>query len=296
MKPAPFDYHLVDSIEAAVALTTEHGDEAKLLAGGQSLVPSMNFRVVQPTVLVDLNGLSDLDYVRLNDEGALEIGAMTRQRRLELDPQVEEHAPLLHEAIPNIAHPQIRARGTLGGSLVHADPAAELPVVVLALEARMRVKGKEGERSISVDDFFQGMFYTDLSPDEILLETVIPAMPARTGWSFKEVARRTGDYAMMGVAALVSLDEEGVCSRAKLVYLNAGDGPVDAREAADQIVGEKPDDSMIDAAAAIASEKEIDPLGNLHASIPFQRHLAHFLTRSALNQALERAQTTLDSD
>jgi carbon-monoxide dehydrogenase medium subunit len=288
MKPAPFEYHVPDSLEEALDLMSQHADEAKILAGGQSLVPAMNFRIAQPARLVDLNRVDELGYIREDGE-VIRVGAMTRERQVEIDSSIEKRTPLLHEAAPNIAHPQIRNRGTIGGSIVNADPAAELPVLMLALNARLKAQNTSGERWIEAEDFFIGMFTTALEPDEILVEIELPFMPARTGWSFMEVAPRAGDYALMGVAAQVTLGENGICENAKLVYLNAGDGPVDAKDAAQSLVGEKPDDKSIEAAAMMASEKEITPYGNLHASPEFQSHLAKVLTRKALKQAIQRA-------
>ncbi len=289
MKPAPFEYILPESLESALALLAQHGAEAKPLAGGQSLVPAMNFRVAQPRFLVDLNELADLGTIRQTANGELRIGAMTRQRRLERDPLVARWSPLLHETMPHVAHPQIRNRGTLGGSLAHADPAAELPVVAIALGARLRAQSATGERWIPAEEFFQGLFTTVLTPEEILVEVALPAMPPGTGSSFTEFARRHGDYALMGVAALVSLDENGACRQARLVYLNAGDGPIDAQQAAQLLIGQRESAEAIEAAAAMASEKEIAPVGNVHASVAYQRHLARVLTRRALKQAFERA-------
>lgn len=289
MKPAPFEYHAPDSLEQALELLQQHGPEAKLLAGGQSLVPAMNFRVVQPAVLIDLNRVGELDYIRQDKNSGLRIGAMTRERSLEFDPLVSKWSPLLSEAMPHVAHPQIRNRGTLGGSLANADPAAELPVIMLALGARFKARNVSGERWIDGPKFFAGMFSTDLTPDEILVEIEIPPMPARTGWSFIEIAPRAGDYALMGVAALVTLDEAGTCRQARLVYLNAGDGPMDAKESARLLEGRAPDESAIDAAAESASRDEITPFGNIHASPEYQRHLARVLTRRAIGLALKRA-------
>ena len=288
MKPAPFEYHVPNSIEQALELMREHSDEAKILAGGQSLVPAMNFRVVQPSVLVDINRVSELSYIR-EDGDVLRVGAMTRERQLEFDPLIAKRTPLLAEALPFIAHPQIRNRGTIGGSLVNADPAAELPVLMLALDARLKARKVSGERWIEAKDFFLGMFTTALDADEMLVEIELPAMSERTGWSFIEVSPRAGDYALMGVAALVTLDEGGKCRRAKLVYLNAGDGPVDAKEAAGLLEGEMVDEKRIESAAGHASESEITPFGNVHTSPEFQRHLAKVLTKKALAQALRRA-------
>jgi carbon-monoxide dehydrogenase medium subunit len=290
MKPAPFEYRAPDSIDHALELLDEHGDTAKILAGGQSLVPAMNFRVVQPSMLIDLNRIKEMEYVR--EEDCLHIGAMTRERTLEFDEHIARRSPLLHEAVPNIAHPQIRNRGTIGGSIVNADPAAELPVLMLALNARLKALSTAGERWIEAQDFFVGMFTTALEPNELLMEIEIPFPQARTGWSFVEVAPRAGDYALMGVAALVTLDENGICRQSKLVYLNAGDGPIDAKEAAQSLVGQSVYEKVINTAAAHASEKEISPFGNIHASPEFQRHLAKVLTIKALKQAVERAGIT----
>lgn len=288
MKPAPFEYHAPASLEEALFLLHNHSGDAKVLAGGQSLVPAMNFRVVQPGMLIDLNRLPELGYIR-GDGNCFRIGAMTRERQLEFDPAIARRVPLLHEAAPNIAHPQIRNRGTIGGSIVNADPAAELPVLMLAMDARLKARNTAGERWIDAREFFVGMFTTALEADEILVEIELPYMPPRTGWSFLEVAPRAGDYAMMGVAVLVTLDETGKCINAKLVYLNAGDGPVDAMEAARQLSGEVLTDDLIDAAANMAGDTEINPFGNIHASVAYQRHLAKVLTKKALRTAKVRA-------
>lgn len=288
MKPAPFEYHAPSSIEEALILLRDQAGDAKLLAGGQSLVPAMNFRVVQPSVLIDLNRINELNYL-YEDGNCIRVGAMTRERTLELNPLIEQKLPLLAEAMPYVAHPQIRNRGTLGGSLAHADPAAELPVLMLALNARMKVRSANSERWVDAQKFFSGMFVTDLAPAEMLVEIELPSQPARTGWSFMEVAPRAGDYALMGVAALITLDESGKCKSARLVYLNAGDGPVDAIRAAQILQNEIPHDKRIDEAAILASEQEINPFGNIHTSPEFQRHLANVLTKRALKQAIQRA-------
>ena len=288
MKPAPFEYYAPDSIEQAVDLFSQHNGDAKILAGGQSLVPAMNFRVMQPSVLIDLNRVAELSYIR--EEGnVIRAGSMARERHLEFESSIEKRTPLLHEAVPFIAHPQIRNRGTIGGSIVHSDPAAELPVLMLALNARLKARNKSAERWIDAQDFFVGMFTTALEADEILVEIELPFMPSRTGWSFMEVAPRAGDYAMMGVAALVTLDESGQCKGARLVYLNAGEGPIDAKEAAKLLEGARLDDKLAEEAAVMASEKEINPFGNMHASADFQRHLAKVLTKKTLIQAAQRA-------
>ncbi|HSM58064.1 MAG TPA: xanthine dehydrogenase family protein subunit M [Candidatus Sulfomarinibacteraceae bacterium] len=289
MKPAPFEFFAPESVEAALELAADYGHEAKWLAGGQSLVPAMNFRLIQPSVLLDLNRLQALDFIRQAPDGALRLGAMTRQRRLERDPTVARSCPLLADVMPYVAHPQIRNRGTLGGSMVHADPAAELPVVAVALDARFYVRSRDAERWISAGDFFRGIFNVDLAPAEMLVEVEFPTMRPHSGWSFLEVARRHGDYALVGVAALVTLDDAGRCQQARLVYLNVGDQPVDARKAAQLLVGESIDGAAIEAAADVASQEEIDPVADIHASVAYQRHLARVLTHRALRQAVARA-------
>jgi CO/xanthine dehydrogenase FAD-binding subunit len=288
MKPAPVDYVAAGSLEEALSLLAEHGTDAKPLAGGQSLIPLLNFRLARPTLLVDLNGLGELDYVRAGDGGSLSIGAMTRHSRLEKDPQVAAAAPLLAAAAGFIAHPQIRNRGTLGGTLAHADPAAELPVVSVALEARFRIASPGAERWAAAADFFVGLLTADLQPGELLVEIEVPPMPPRSGWAFHELARRTGDYAHAGVAAVLSR-ENGRCSRARLVYLSLGDGPMRARQAERLLETRGISEGTIDEAAALAAESEIEPTGDIHASEAYKRHLARVLSRRALADAWRRA-------
>jgi carbon-monoxide dehydrogenase medium subunit len=288
MKPAPFEYQAPASLDAALDVLTQRGGEAKVLAGGQSLIPVMNFRLAEPALLIDINKLTELDFIRRGDDGALRIGALTRQRRLERDSLVAEVAPLLHETVPFIAHPQIRNRGTIGGSLAHADPAAELPAIAVALRARFRLRKAGGDRWVNASDFFGGLFTTSLEPDEILVEVAIPPLPVRTGWSFLEIARRHGDYAQVGVAALLTLDDSGRCGEARLVYLSAGDVPFEAREAAGLLAGQEISPQAITAAADKASN-EIHPFSDIHATADFKRHLARVLTGRALRKAAERA-------
>lgn len=295
MKPAPFEYQAPASLEAALDALARHGGDAKLLAGGQSLIPVMNFRLAEPALLIDINKLAELDFIRRDEQGHLRIGALTRQRRLERDPLVAEMAPLLHEAVPFIAHPQIRNRGTFGGSLAHADPAAELPALAVALGARFRLQRAGGDRWVAAEEFFAGLFATALEPDEMLVEAAIPPPPARTGWAFLEVARRHGDYAQVGVAARVTLDDSGRCREARLVYLSVGDAPVVAREAARLLAGQQLSPEAIAAAAEKAAGDEMDPLGDIHATPEFKRHLARVLTRRVLQKAGERARNGANS-
>jgi len=288
MKPAPFRYVAVESIESALALKAEHGDDARFLAGGQSLIPAMNFRLAQPAVVLDINPLRELDFVRAAGAGGLRIGALTRNRTLERDALVAQRQPLVREAVPHVAHAQIRNRSTLGGNLAHADPASELPALMLALGARLRAQSARGERWIEARDFFRGVFTTALRADELLAEVELPGLPPRTGTCFMEVARRRGDYAMMGVAAVVTLGKGDSCTHARLAYCNAGVTPVSAASAAQALVGSPLGEGQIHDAAAVA-QREIDPLGNVHASKAFQRHLAGVLTRRALQTAVNRA-------
>lgn len=287
MKPAPFVYHAPASLGAALMLKAEHGDEAKFLAGGQSLIPAMNFRIANPALLVDVNKLAALDYIHVV-AGELRIGALTRVQRLEHDPLVRAHWPLLPETVPHIAHPQIRNRSTVGGSLAHADPAAELPVILTALGGRLRLQSSTGERWVGADDFFVSLFTTAIATDEMLVEVAIPAAPARTGTAFMEVARRHGDYAMLGVAVVVTLDAAGACSAARLIFLNAGDRPMNAQRAAAALLGQLPGSAAIEAAASSATE-ELEPMGSVHATPAYQRHLARVLARRALRLAVQRA-------
>jgi carbon-monoxide dehydrogenase medium subunit len=288
MKPAPFAYYRPESVDEVLDRLAEHGDDAKLLAGGQSLVPAMNFRLAQPAVLIDLNEVDELAFIKERRDG-LHIGAMTRQRLVERSTEVRRSAPLLHETMPFIAHPQIRNRGTVGGSLAHADPAAELPAVSLVLEARIKVKNQRAERWVPASEFYTGLFGTALAPEDLVLEVHIPSASPRTGWAFDEVSRRHGDYALVGVAASVTLDGKGRCKRAAVGLLSVGAGPVLAQECGNLLEGEKPTADAIAAAADAAATKDIDPPGDIHASTEYRRHLARVLTRRVLSRAAERA-------
>ncbi|WP_428265636.1 FAD binding domain-containing protein [Haliangium sp.] len=293
MKPAPFLYFRPDSVEEAVALLGEHGDEAKVLAGGQSLVPAMNFRLAQPAALVDINRVTELAFIEPSAAGGLRVGATTRQRAVELSPLVAERAPLVAETMPWIAHVQIRNRGTFGGSVAHADPAAELPALMLALKARMRVRGPAGERWIEAADFFTGLLSTALEPDELLVEIELPPPPARSGHAFVELSRRRGDYAMVGVAAVVELSDKGLIAGARMTLLGVGEGPVEAAQAVSTLIGQAPGAKLFEAAAAAAAGADLGPdgpHGDVHASADYRRHLTRVLTTRALARACERAQ------
>jgi CO/xanthine dehydrogenase FAD-binding subunit len=287
VKPAPFEYHAPRTLAEALALLAQHGSDAKPLAGGQSLIPAMNFRLATPAVLVDLNHVAELSYIRAGREGpsALEIGAMARQRQLERSELLARHAPLMAETLPFVAHPAIRTRGTIGGSLAHADPAAELPAVMLALDAQLTVAREGHSRQVPACDFFVGLFTTALQPGELLTAISIPPPPPRARHAFVEISRRHGDFALTGVAAVVSLDESGRCSAARISLLSVGETPMLARQAAATLVGQRPTADVIRAAAAAAATRDIDPPGDIHASSRYRRQLANVLTRRALTRA-----------
>jgi carbon-monoxide dehydrogenase medium subunit len=289
MKPAPFEYFAPTTTSEALGYLAQYGYEAKVLAGGQSLIPTMNFRLAQPAVLIDLNRISELFYIRPDSTGGVRIGAMTRESQVEHDRLIAERAPLVHETMPHIAHPQIRNRGTFGGCLAHADPAAELPAVAVALNGRFRLQSQTGERWVNAADFFVGLFTTLLEPAELLVEVALPPLPARSGCAFQEVARRHGDYALVGAAAVVTLDEQNRCERTRLVFLSVGDGPVVAQQAAAALKGQTPTPEAIAAAAEIAASADVDPGSDIHASAAYRRRLVNVLTRRVLTQAFERA-------
>ena len=291
MKPAAFEYFAPATVDQALALLAAHGGEAKPLAGGQSLIPAMNFRLARPRALVDLNRIAELTYIR-SAKGGTTIGAMTRQRAVEQSDVVARGAPLLAEAMPAIAHPQIRNRGTIGGSLAHADPSAELPAVMLALDAAFRARSVTGERTIPASEFFKGMLETALAPDELLVEIGLRPMPDRSGTAFLEVARRHGDYALVGIAVAVTLDGQGRCKAARIALLSVGDGPVLAVEAGKTLTGQVPSAEMVRAAADAAATRDVDPPSDIHASAAYRRRLVAVLTRRALGRAFERAGAT----
>jgi aerobic carbon-monoxide dehydrogenase medium subunit len=289
MKPAPFEYYAPTTIDEALSLLSEHGYDAKTLAGGQSLIPMMNFRLVQPALLVDINNIPSLSGIHLDEEGDLHIGAMTRHAQVESDPLVAQVAPLVSETIPHIATSQIRNRGTFGGSIAHADPSAELTAVSVALNGRFLLRSQSNERWVPADEFFLGMFSTILEPDEILVEAAFSPQPPRSGWSMVEISRRPHDFALVGVAAVMTLDDGETCQAVRIVYLSVGDRPVEAHRGADGLINQVPTVEAIRAAAEIAAAEDIDPSSDIHASAEFRRHLVKVLTQRALKTAFERA-------
>lgn len=289
MKPPPFDYSAPDTLEEALTLLGEIGDDARPLAGGQSLIPLLSLRLARPSHLIDLAAIGTLKSIGFADEH-LSIGAMVRERRAEGNDTVRRLAPLLAEALPLIGHPAIRSRGTIGGSLSHADPAAELPAVALLLEAELVAESRaRGLRSIPAADFFTGFFTTALEPDEILTSVRIPAPHPGTGWAIDEVARRHGDFAMVGAAAMVRLDEStGRIRDARLALTGVSDTPVRLREAEQVLAGAAPTEEAFVSVAQQAAA-QLSPPADVHGSPAYRRHVAGVLIRRTLTVATERA-------
>jgi len=283
MKPPKFDYHAPTTVEQALELLGRYGGDAKVLAGGQSLMPLLNFRLSRPAALVDLNRIPSLAYVREQD-GQVRLGAMTRQRTIEFSPLVRERVPLLGEATRWVGHLPIRTRGTIGGSIAHADPAAEYPAVLTALEGEVVARGPKGERVVKAKDLFQTYLTTSLTPDEILVEVRMPAMPAGAGYALEEFARRHGDFAIVGIAAVVVKDGAR-CALARLATAGAGPVPVRLRAAEEILERDGLTNAAIEAASRRVSEL-VSPDSDIHASADYRRHLAGVLTKRALKRAL----------
>ncbi len=288
MKPPPFEFFAPTSLREAAEILEKYGGEAKVLAGGQSLLPLLNMRLARPAALVDINRISELDYIR-PENGSIAIGAGARHRAVERSADVRRLQPLLAEAVRFIAHPQIRNRGTVCGSIAHADPAAELPAVCVALGAEMTAVSNEGQRLIEASDFFVTYLTTALEPDEILTEVRFPVLPPRTGWGFREVSRRHGDFALAGAAAALTLDPGGRCSDARLVIFGAGPTPVRAARAETLLKGQQPSPEALAAAAEEVGREIEEPISDIHASAAFRRHLAKTMAGRALADAAQRA-------
>ena len=288
MKPAPFEYFAPKTVDEALAHLAEYGYDAKVLAGGQSLIPMMNFRLVQPAVIVDINNIDELSHIRETAEGGLSIGAIARHNQVETSPLVAERAALISDAMPHIATIQVRSRGTFGGSIAHADPSAELTAVSVALDGSFLLRGQRGERWVPANEFFAGLFTSVLEPDELLIEAKFPAIPRRSGCALVEVARRPHDFALVGVAAIVSLGAGDRCQQARVVFFSVGDGPVEAHQASELLAGKDLTPELMRAAAETA-KGEIDPGSDIHASAEYRRHLAGVLSFRALTRAFDRA-------
>ena len=288
MKPHRFDYHAPESLEGATSLFDQYGDDAKALAGGQSLMPLVNMRLAQPEVIVDLNRVASMAYVEESPHGGLRVGAMTRVRTLERLSGLRDSAPLLFAAIPHIGHFQIRNRGAVGGSIAHADPAAELPAVAVALGAELVAAGTEGQRALAAEDFFETYFTTQLEPTELLTEVRFPPWPNGAGWGFEELAIRHGDYALAGVCAVIEKGRSGLCERASIVLFGVGDTPVRATRAEARLVGSAIDEEALNELRELVSD-EIEPDGDVHATSEYRKDVAGVLARRCVKAAASRA-------
>ena len=283
MKLPPFDYACPTTLPEAIELLASQDGDAKAIAGGQSLVPMLAFRLAQPTLLVDLRKLADLRGIRISDAGVT-LGAMVRWRDIEDDDRLETAHPLLKAAIAHVAHYQIRNRGTVGGSIAHADPAAEMPGIAITCDAEIAVVGKSGAHVIQAADFFQGALTTALTPDEIIVEIRLPAWPAGRRWGFQEFARRRGDFAMAAAAVFYDQDARGKARNAHVGVIGVGDRPLRLTAVEDVLNGESIDEATI-AKADAATSAAVDPQDDIHASAAYRRSLVGTMVERALKNA-----------
>jgi len=289
MKPVNFDYYAPASIEEALDNLAELGYNGKVLAGGQSLIPTLNFRMARPAALVDLNNIPELAYIKPTSDGGLAIGTMTRDSKVEHDPEVAKRFPLLPEVMKFIAHPQIRNRGTFGGAIAHADPAGQLPAVSIAMNATLRLRRKGQERTVSAEEFIIGPFMTVLEPDEMLVEVILPPNPSRTGSSYKQVSRQKGGYAQAAVISVVTLDEQNRCKDVRMVLMSVGETPILSRKAREILIGQEASEEAFRTVAEAAATQEADPATDLHATADYRRSLVRVLVVRSLTEAFERA-------
>jgi len=287
LKPAAFDYAVPATLAEAVALLAQHGGEAKAISGGQSLMPMLNFRLTSPAMLVDLRRISELHGVDIQPAGT-RLGARTRWCDIEKSSALAAAQPLLCAAIAHVAHYQVRNRGTVGGSIVHADPAAEMPGLSVALDAQLRLVGAKGERMVPASEFFTGPLSTVIESDEVLVEVLLPAWPAARRWGFQEFARRRGDYALAGAAVWYDLDSNGSIINAHIAIIGASDRPRRLPTVESVLNGRKPDAASFAAAAQVTSAA-VDPMTDVHASAEYRRALAGTMVERALSDAAQRA-------
>jgi aerobic carbon-monoxide dehydrogenase medium subunit len=287
MKPASFDYFAPATLDETLELLHEHGDEAKILAGGQSLMPLMNLRLARPKIVIDINRLSGLDGIALMDEGDLVIGALTRHRAVEKSALVREQNPLLAAAMPLIGHFQIRNRGTMGGSLVHADPAAELPALAVLLDCEFSLARKGGVRIVPAADFFLGYTATVIEPEELLTEIRFPSWRPRAIWAIDEIARRKGDFALVGAALSAELDAVANIQDVAIVVFGVGSKPQRIKSADSILKGQRVDQRVLrELGQAVA--KELEPDSDIHASAEYRKEVGGVLARRVLQSALSR--------
>jgi CO/xanthine dehydrogenase FAD-binding subunit len=288
VKPSKFEYHAPRALDEALEIFCRYAGEARVLAGGQSLVPMLNLRLLAPRALVDLNRVAELAYIEPGD-GMLRFGAMTRQRKIEFSGLVREKLPILQDALRWVGHLPTRARGTIGGSIAHADPSAELPMILAALQGQVVVKSPRGERCIPVDELFQMFFTTSLASDEILTEVHIPVLPAGAGYAIEEFARRHGDFAVVAAAAVISRDGAR-CTRARIATGGTGPAPRRLRPAEEILERDGLDEAAIEVAASKAAEL-IEPTADAHGSADFRRHLTRVLVARAVRKAAGNTKT-----
>jgi aerobic carbon-monoxide dehydrogenase medium subunit len=288
MKPAPFEYFAPTDMSEALDILARYGDEAKILAGGQSLMPLMNMRLARPHVLVDINRLTALSHISLGTDGALAIGALTRQRAIERASLVQTHYPLLAAVMLALGHFQIRNRGTIGGSIVHADPAAELPALCLALEAEFVLRSAVGQRTVKAADFFRTYLTTAIEPVEMLVDVRFPPWQAQWRWGFQEICRREGDFALVGAVAVLQLDDDAMCRAARLTMFGVGGTPVRPQRAEDTLTGQRLDARVLDQLAHVVAA-ELEPDSDIHASAEYRREVGGVVARRAVAMAIENA-------
>jgi len=287
MIPAPFDYHRPSSLDEAIGLLTKHGEQAKVLSGGMSLLPTLKLRLGSFAHLVDINRIPGLDGIK-EEGGALRIGAMTRQAALERSELIRKKYPILADAVPLIADPLVRNRGTVGGNVANGDPANDQPAIMIALGATLVARGPKGERTIAANKFYTGLYETALARDEILTEIRIPVPPAKSGGAYQKLKRKTGDFAVAAVAVQLTLDARGAVASCGIALTNAGPTPLEAAEAAKFLTGKTPDAKTIAEAAKLAAAK-CDPSADHRGSIEYKKDMARVLAARALQTAFERA-------
>ncbi|WAH35210.1 FAD binding domain-containing protein [Alicyclobacillus dauci] len=288
MKPARFNYFKPETLQEAFMLLDEYGYDAKLLAGGQSLIPMMNMRLARPQVVIDINGLKELSYIR-DDGDSLRIGALTRHFMVEQSPLVAENCPLLYEGIQWIGHSQIRSRGTIGGSIVHADPTAELPVILSVLGGSVTVASRDEERTLSPDEFFLTYMTTTIEPTEVLISAEFPKSSGIAGHAVEEFALRKGDFAIVLAVAVATLNPDGTIQTLGLSLGGVDGAPVRLDEITDSLIGRYPDDALIKQCCSQIWER-VEPEGDIHASADYRRDLSVTLSARALSTAVKRAQ------
>jgi carbon-monoxide dehydrogenase medium subunit len=286
LKPAGFAYLATEGLDEALAALGTYGDEAKVIAGGQSLVPLMNMRLARPGVLIDINGITELAGIEL--DGVLSIGALTRQQEVQASAEVRSFAPVVVEALAHVGYPAIRSRGTFGGSAAHADPAAEIPALLVLLNAELVIRGPVGERTVAASEFFKGYFTTALEPVEILTSVRIPRPPAGIRWSFSEVARRHGDFALAGVAAGAAVDAEGTVTSVRVALFGVADTPIRATEAEAALEGQQLGDRRLAEEAGRIAGSLVQLREDAHASAGYRRAVTETLVRRSIDELARR--------